>query len=150
QATVEELNATNEDLQARGVELHEHGVARDQLVAALDDERQRLDAVLASMSEAVMVVDANGEPILTNAAFRQTFGERLPHIEDASGQRLPTRADPARMAARRETFTSSFTVAAGDGSRRWYEARGQPIQIGKIAAGLVVIRDVSEQNLRRL
>jgi two-component system CheB/CheR fusion protein len=54
------------------------------------------------------------------------------------------------MAARGEVFTQSFTVAGSDGARRWYAANGQPIRIGNAQAGLVVIRDVSEQSLRRL
>ena len=150
QATVEELNATNEDLQARSLELQEQGAARDQLVSTLDEERRRLDAVLTSMSEAVMVVDSHGEPVLTNAAFKQMFGDRLPPAEDASGRRLPPRVHPMRVAARGETFTQSFTIPLADGTRRWYEASGQPIQIGQVTGGLVVIRDVSEQSLRQL
>ena len=150
QAMVEELNATNADLQARSLELHEQGVARDELLSRLDEERQRLDAVLAAMSEAVMVVDGGGEAALTNAAFRRMFGDSLPPVEDGSGHRLPSRANPMRMASRGETFTTAFTVASTDGTRRWFEARGQPIQIGKVTGGVVVIRDVSEQSLRQL
>jgi two-component system CheB/CheR fusion protein len=150
QATVEELNATNEDLQARTLELQEQDAARDELMSTLDEERRRLDAVLANMAEAVMVVDTGGHPVLTNAAFKQMFGDRLPTVEDVAGRRLTGRGDPVRMAARGETFTQSFTVAATDGARRWYMASGQPIDIGQVRAGLVVIRDVSEQSLREL
>jgi two-component system CheB/CheR fusion protein len=116
----------------------------------LNEERQRLDAVLSSMADAVMMVDADGEPILTNAAFKQTFGERLPTLEDASGQRLPTRANPAYTAGRGETFSSSFTLQRKDGLRHWYEASGQPIRLGHVTGGVVVIRDVTDQSLRQL
>jgi two-component system CheB/CheR fusion protein len=150
QATVEELNATNEDLQARTAELEEQAGARETLMESLDEERQRLDAVLTSMSEAVMVVDADAEPLLVNARFKEMFGERLPHVEDASGHRLPPRANPARMAARGETFTMSFTIPGEEGSRRWFEASGQPIHVGSVSGGVVVIHDVSEQSLRQL
>jgi two-component system CheB/CheR fusion protein len=150
QATVEELNATNEDLESRTGELQEQAAAREHLMAALDEERARLNAVLANLSEAVMLVDTNGCAVLTNAAFQSMFGERLPAIEDASGRPLPAQANPATMAARGEVFTQSFTVAGSDGARRWYAANGQPIRIGNAQAGLVVIRDVSEQSLRRL
>jgi two-component system CheB/CheR fusion protein len=54
------------------------------------------------------------------------------------------------MAARGEAFTQSFTIAGPNGARRWYMASGQPIEIGQGRAGLVVIRDVSEQSLREL
>jgi two-component system OmpR family sensor kinase len=54
------------------------------------------------------------------------------------------------MAARGEAFTQSFTVTGQDGARRWYVANGQPIQIDQAPAGLIVIRDVSDQSLRQL
>jgi two-component system CheB/CheR fusion protein len=150
QATVEELNATNEDLQARTIELQEQAASRESLVATLGEERQRLDAILASMSDAVVLVDTDGEPLLINAAFKQMFGERLPAVEDASGHRLPARGQPTRMSARGETFTMSFTVPGADGSRRWFEATGQPIRFEGVTGGVVVIRDVSERSLRQL
>jgi len=150
QATVEELNATNEDLQARTLELQEQAARRETLMSELTDERQRLDAILGGLSDAVMMVDANAEPVLTNPAFTQMFGERLPQVEDASGQRLPARAHPARMAARGETFTLPFTIRAQDGSRRWFEARGEPISTGGVSGGVLLIRDVSEHSLRQL
>src|SRR5687767_8161358 len=59
QATVEELNTTNDDLQARSVELQE-------LTAELEAEREQLRSVLSSMSDAVLVLDKNGTPVLTN------------------------------------------------------------------------------------
>jgi two-component system CheB/CheR fusion protein len=151
QATVEELNATNEDLQARSVELQEQAVEREALVASVAQEQKRLAAILASMSDAVILVDANAEPILTNAAFQQLFGATLPALEDASGQRLPPKNSPHRRAARGETFTQHFTIPGENGNRRWFEATGQPIQIdtGR-EGGVVVIRDVSDRSLRQL
>jgi two-component system CheB/CheR fusion protein len=150
QATVEELNATNEDLQSRSLELQERAAAQEPLVASLREERQRLEAILASMSDAVMMVDPNGEPVLTNTAFKQVFGNALPALEDASGHRLPSRMHPARMAARGETFTQPFTVQPEDGSRRWFEASGQPIRMDGMSGGVVVIRDVTDRSLRQL
>jgi two-component system phosphate regulon sensor histidine kinase PhoR len=78
------------------------------------------------------------------------FGERLPHLEDASGHRLPARTHPARLAARGETFTQSFTFPSPDGARHWFDASGQPIRLGPVSGGVVVIHDVSDQSLRRL
>ena len=150
QATVEELNATNEDLQSRSQELQERAAVQEALMLSLRDERQRLEAILASMSDAVMMVDLNGNPVLTNAAFRQLFGEGLPVLEDGSGHRLSPRNHPARMAARGETFTQPFTVQRGDGTRRWFEASGQPIRMDGMGGGVVVIRDVTERSLRQL
>jgi two-component system CheB/CheR fusion protein len=151
QATVEELNATNDDLQSRTVELLEQAEEREGLLTALGQERHRLAAILASMADAVLVVDTHAEPVLTNAAFVQTFGQTLPPLEGASGQPLPARASPQRLVARGETFTYPFTIAGQDGARRWFEATGQPI-LGDagIEGGVVVIRDVTDRSLRQL
>ena len=149
QATVEELNATNEDLQSRTLELQERAAAQEVLMASLRDERQRLEAILASMSDAVIMVDPNGESVLTNTAFQQQFGEALPTLEDASGHRLSARVHPVRMAARGETFMQPFTVQRENGSRRWFEASGQPIRVGGMGGGVVVIRDVTDRSLRQ-
>jgi two-component system CheB/CheR fusion protein len=123
-------------------------------MASLSDQRQRLEAILASMSDAVMMVDASGEPVVTNAAFKQMFGDGLPALEDASGHRLSPRVHPARMAARGETFTQPFTIQREDGSRRWFESSGQPIRLdgrsGSGGGGVVVIRDVTDRSLRQL
>jgi two-component system CheB/CheR fusion protein len=97
-----------------------------------------------------MMVDPNGEPVLTNTAFKQVFGNALPALEDASGHRLPSRMHPARMAARGETFMQPFTVQREDGSRCWFEASGQPIRMDAMGGGVVVIRDVTDRSLRQL
>src|SRR5438067_420374 len=102
------------------------------------------------MSDAVMVVDPNGELLLTNAAFKQMFGEALPPLEDASGQPVAAHAHPLRMAARGETFTRPFTTQSEGGSRRWFEASGQSVNINGIRGGVVVIRDVTDRSLRQL
>lgn len=150
QATVEELNATNEDLQARTLELQERAAAQEPLVMSLRSERQRLQAILESMSDAVMMVDQNGQLRLTNTAFAQMFGQGLPALDDIGGHRLAARSHPLRLASRGEQFTVPFTIAAADGSRRWFEARGEPVQGDGITGGVVVIREVTDRSLRQL
>ncbi|MBV9323525.1 MAG: PAS domain S-box protein [Chloroflexi bacterium] len=144
QATVEELNATNEDLQARTVDLKVQAAAQQELMASLREEHQRLDAVLDGMSDAVVLVNSAGEPVLTNVAFRTIFGDTLPALVDTSGQRLSHRAHPLRNAARGETFTQQFGLETANGERRVFEARGQPIRADGLAGGILVIRDVSD------
>jgi PAS domain S-box-containing protein len=119
-------------------------------MSTLRDERRRLETILASMSDAVIMVDSSGELTLTNAAFKVVFGEALPALEDASGHRLPSRAHPLRMAARGETFTQPFTIQSDGGARRWFEASGQPIRVDGFAGGVVVIREVTDRSLRQL
>jgi two-component system CheB/CheR fusion protein len=144
QATVEELNTTNDDLEARTVELQE-------LAVTSDSARGRLEAVLASISDAVVAVDENGTILQKNAAYDAMFGVLPPPIsEDEHGRPLAEQATPLMRAARGETFTMSFTITDEDGSRRWFEADGRsmPGEDGRL--GVVTIRDITERSLRHL
>jgi two-component system CheB/CheR fusion protein len=97
-----------------------------------------------------MMVDAEGRTVLTNAAFKALFGDALPPLEDASGQRLPEQVHPTPRVARGETFTMPFTIARADGARQWFEASGQPIRVDGLGGGVIVVRDVSDRSLREL
>jgi two-component system CheB/CheR fusion protein len=144
QATVEELNATNEDLQARTVELQEQATAQQDLMSSLRHERQRLDAVLDGISDAVLMVDSAGDMVVTNAAFKSTFGDALPALVDLSGQRLAPRSHPVRMASRGEAFTQQFCLESEEDQRRLFEARGEPIQADGVSGGVIVIRELPD------
>ncbi len=147
QSTVEELNTTNDDLNARSLELQE-------MARASDQERARLEAILLSMGDAVMVVDKDGTLVLTNAAFARMFGGPTATFvaRDENGHMLAPEATPRERAARGETFRMEFTLTAEDGSRRWFEANGQPIaRVADIQqGGVVVIRDITDRSLQRL
>jgi two-component system CheB/CheR fusion protein len=142
QATVEELNTTNDDLQARGVELQAQA-------AELDAQQARLAAVLANMADAVLVLDTHGTPILSNAAFQLLFGDALPALQDEAGEPLSPEADPSSRLARGEKFRLVFATVNPDGSRRWFEASGQPIHGDGLQGGVLTIRDVPERGVRR-
>jgi two-component system CheB/CheR fusion protein len=144
QATVEELNTTNDDMQARSAELQE-------MAAASEAERQRLAAILSSMSDAVLVVDSSGRVVLNNPAAEQMFGSDLDFVpEETNGRPLPPSAWPLHRASQGETFTAQFTFTDPVGNRRWLEANGRPVNAGEAEQGIVVIRDISERTLRRL
>jgi len=65
--TLEELRAVNEQLLIAGL--------REQdLAAVLEGERASLAAILACIPDGVMVVDPQGQPVLTNAAYRAWKG----------------------------------------------------------------------------
>ena len=114
--------------------------------------RQRLEATLAAMSDAVMVVGPGGELLMTNATYDRSFGESGVFIpEDESGQPLPEGGWPQRRAANAESFTMLFTLRMSDRDRRWFEASGQPLLVnGTRQGGVVVIRDVTDRSLRHL
>jgi two-component system CheB/CheR fusion protein len=157
QATVEELNATNEDLEARSSELRELVQDREQQRKVSDAERGKLEAVLLGMNDGVLVVDTAGQPILTNSAYHEMFGDgtaTLPLV-DERGIPIPGDSLPRNRVARGEVFSVIFALA---GPRqvpmedtRWYEANGQPTMInGSAQGGVVVIRDITDRSLRRL
>ncbi len=111
QATIEELNTTNDDLQARSVELQE-------LAQTSEEERARLRAILESVPEAVLVVDAAGRTVLTNAAYGRFFGERNFEALDDLGSPLSPNDSPQARVASGESFTLEFAAEAADGKRR--------------------------------
>ncbi len=124
---------------------------REQTLAALADERTRLDAILSAMADGVLVVDPDGQPVLINDAHRRLFGGRPFAPSDEQGRPLPPEEWPAHRVARGESFVVPFSVDGDDGNRRWFEASGQPVRIdGEVRWGLVVVRDITERSLRRL
>jgi two-component system CheB/CheR fusion protein len=151
QATIEELNTTNDDLEARGQELQTTALA-------LEAERSRLAAVLASMAEAVLVVDRQGRTVLTNAAFDQVFGpggfDFLPR--DAAGHPFAPAASPQGRAARGESFSlriswsptrpaASGVARPGGQTLETFEVTGQPIAGTIHGGGVLVIRPVDDR-----
>ncbi len=123
QSTVEELNTTNDDLHARSVELQE-------LAQSSEQGRGRLQAILLSMGDAVVVVDAHGAPMMTNVAYERLLasgdGDFVPR--DGNGQPLPAESWPQARAARGESFNMPFTLASASGVVRWFEANGGPVR----------------------
>ncbi|HEX6819211.1 MAG TPA: chemotaxis protein CheB, partial [Ktedonobacterales bacterium] len=74
EATVEELHTANDDLTARSRELQRLAASLEQQHQASESARTQLEAILLSMGDALMVVDAAGAVVLTNAAYARMFG----------------------------------------------------------------------------
>ncbi|MGI8482896.1 MAG: CheR family methyltransferase, partial [Thermomicrobiales bacterium] len=145
QATVEELSVANGELEARAVELEE-------VTDFQAGERARLEAVLTSMADAVVVVDHRGRAVRTNAAYDDLLGvlgaSFVPLNE--CGTPLPSAAAPQARAARGETFRLDFTAIAEDGTQHWFEAIGRPLSDENAGVGVVVIHDITDRSVRRL
>ncbi len=146
QATIEELHTTNDDATARDEELRE-------VVTALEAQRARLAAILASVGDAVLVVDQSGRPVLTNAAYEQLFGDAgAVALVDEQGQPLSPEATPRQRAARGESFSMRFVLMAaapdgtGEGVRHYLEANGRPVDAPADGQGVVVIRDITARH----
>ncbi len=168
---VADLRASNEQLLIANLRVHElamdvrdinerlliAGLREQELAATLASERAQLAVILAGIADAVLVVDQDGWPVRTNAAYVRMFGhsDTGAPLDDAAGQPLPVTATVQARAGRGETFSQTFSVAANDGARRWFEANGQPLPEGERDHAVVVIRDITlrreaEDALRRV
>jgi two-component system CheB/CheR fusion protein len=148
-ATLAELNRTNGDLDARSHELQQLSKSLERQRHVSEAERARLSAILLSVGDPIVVVDAQGTPVLANPAYDRVFG-RGPGLFlalDAAGRLLLPKEHPLQRAARGESFTVEFTTTAPDGSRRRCEATGEPVPDGGRERGVVVIRDVTERSV---
>jgi len=148
EATIAEVEHTNRELRA-------HRVAVQELAAVLEAERAQLAVILAGIEDAVLVVDQTGTPLRRNAAYVQLFGGAVVTLDDARGRPLAPDQTPQARAARGETFSLSFSLPtglpslAGEDTRRWFVATGQPLQEGAATHAIVVIRDVTLSNRHR-
>jgi two-component system CheB/CheR fusion protein len=148
EATVEELHASNDDLLVRTRELEQMASSEAALREESEARRARLEAILLSVGDAVLVVDSTGNPVLTNEAYAQYFGSATTALaaEDVDGRPLPREATPQYRAAQGEVFTLEFTLLS-HGVRRYFEARGEPVRSEKETGlgGVVTIREIAER-----
>lgn len=145
QSTIEELNTTNDDMHARSAEIQA-------MAQTAEEERARLQAILANMADAVLVVQRDAVPLLTNAAYDRLFGSGLPVLIRDDGRPLAADETPQQRAANGESFTLEFSMLEGEGAPRWFEASGRPVvdNEGRVRWGVVVIRDITERSLHRI
>ena len=153
QATVEELNTTNDDLQARGIEFQDLAISLEVQQRQSELERDRVQAILDNLGDAVLVVDALGAPVLSNGAFREMFGTigETFQPEDVSGRPLTEELRLQQRVAAGEAFTTEFLLTDAADNRHWYEAIAQPLDdsAGE-RLGVIVVRDVTDRSLRAL
>jgi two-component system CheB/CheR fusion protein len=149
QATIEELNAANEDLDARSRALEEAVLLSEQQRQQSDDARARLEAVLAGMSsaDAVVVIDEEGEFVLANPAFIDTFGKsgEFLQVQAEDGTPLALDQTPQQRAARGESFTMRLYMTGQDGKRRALEATGHSIGANQRQGGVIVVRTLNDR-----
>ena len=153
EATVEELHTSNEDLDGRSHELQRSAASLELQRQASEAARAQIEAILLSMGDALLVVDSHGIPTLTNATYARLFGasDALIVAEDETGQRLPPNQQLNHLTASGAAFRSQFTLAGQDGTRRWFEAAGEPVRSsGFERGGVITIRDVTERSLHHL
>ena len=145
QATLEELQATNDDMASQSADLqrlsHEH-----------EAQRRHLELMVNSIGDAVLVIDAEGHPILKNPAYEALFGVAPAafQAEYPDGTPIPAGDTPQQRAARGEDFSVEFVAQAIDGTRRWLEATSRPFETDGERQSILIIRDVTDRSLRRV
>ena len=112
-----------------------------------EGERACYAAIMAALSDAVLVVDSAGQCVLANRAFEAFFGapgERLIDF-DANANAVRTRA------ARGECFSGQLELQTPSGLR-WFEARTMPVRLadGRAHGGVVVLAERTDRELLRL
>jgi two-component system CheB/CheR fusion protein len=148
-ASVEELHVANEDLATRTVELSVQAAALEQQRLNSQEERDRLRSILASLGDAVVAVDHDGQIVATNAAYDRLFIGSEADPEDVAGLPILPADQPMQRAARGERFRMEFAVTRPGGTRRWFEAVAEPLTAGdRTWGGVMTIRDLSERTMR--
>ena len=133
---------------------------------ALLAQRARMDAALASLSDAVFISDAEGNIVELNAAFatfhriaslqecRQTMGgyARLLEVFMADGSPAAPEQWAVQRALRGETGSNvEYRLRRRDSGQSWYGSYSfAPIRdaAGAIVGSVVTARDISEQKAR--
>jgi two-component system CheB/CheR fusion protein len=107
-----------------------------------------MEAVLLSIADAVLIVDAAGTTLFTTDAYTQFFGD--PNADsvvcDLEGNPLSPDASPQKRAAQGERFTMEFSIIASDGTYRYFEAQGRPIhnEQGGGIGGVIILRNITK------
>jgi PAS domain S-box-containing protein len=135
----------------------------EEMAAASRMELAKLQVVIDSMAEGLVIADPKGDVLMVNPAARAIVGfetrqevpknleawEHLLEISDLAGRVLPHNEWPLRRALRGETFFNwDVRVRRKDTGRAWIASyNGGPVldEQGQVVLGLVTIRDVTER-----
>jgi PAS domain S-box-containing protein len=136
---------------------------RAALLARLRQEASAKAAIVDQMTDAVLVADASGNVVLSNAAARALFsitGDAWPDIAnnrqswrtyDLNGALLDGSERPFGAAIRGQTTHGEFRVVLADGRERWMWISAGPLRDddGQIQGAVWVGHDTTEERERR-
>jgi PAS domain-containing protein len=146
EATVEELHAANEDLQARTSELTDVANSESEQRKVAEAARASLEVIVASFGDAALIVDESGAVLHATASYWSLFGDPKNRLAayDTEGHALAPEASPAQRAARGERFTMSIVLPTKAGVRRQFEVEGRPLynDQGNSIGGVVIMREI--------
>src|SRR5579875_3219566 len=119
---------------------------REQL-RALGDERTKVEAIISSMTDAVVAVDDRGAILLLNRAAEELLGvpraARGRPVDEALGSHPLVRVLHATARENRETVEE---LPSGPGGERILDVHAAPLRnpAGKVTGAVAVVRDVTE------
>lgn len=137
---------------------------RERLVADLEAERARLEALLRQMPEGLMIAEApSGRVVLGNDRLEEIVGvpaRAIDHLGfgqmyrgfDEAGRELTPTEWPLARAVRGETVPyTEIELLRPDGNRVWIAKRAGPVldREGRVVAGVATVVDISEARRAR-
>jgi PAS domain S-box-containing protein len=149
---------------AGGVLLFREITEHHPLDVELAKRASEIAIVVDAMMDGVVICDRDGQVVHSNRAFRELFGiqreseitatgpgqrERLLHIRDAQGRRLPARQSPERILLQGATLQGSsamdLRMRTVDGRELTISVTGAPLREaqGRIAGVVAIYRDVT-------
>jgi two-component system, chemotaxis family, CheB/CheR fusion protein len=137
QGTIEELTTTNNDLMVRNECLLAQIGDLEAAQQAGIQEQTLLRELFARLPDALLLVNAAGEPWFSNAAYDDLMRQDG-HVTDEQGQTIPPEVMPQARAARGESFSMPLFIRTLDGNQH-YTAHGYPLPNQETGAGGIVI-----------
>jgi len=120
----------------------------------VSQQQAELSAILEAVSDAILVVDAAGVPLMTNPAYDDLLARVGGTLSFVDGDNLPVSpgATPQQRAARGERTTLEFTLLDSDGRQHPYQITILPIWPPGVrgSVGVVSLRDLSDRRVRLL
>lgn len=142
-----------ETLQEKVLELKAEVAARKSVEAALQKNKERLETILESSPDPVVVYDDHGRTVFVNQAFTRVFGWRF---DEVKGQTIPFVPDDLKDGGMHDfhqimardgavSFETQRLTKAGQLLDVVISASKTPEQAGQIGRMVVNIRDITEK-----
>ncbi len=158
------LIGTYADLCAQALARVALAAIRERLVADLESQRARLEALLQQLPEGLMIAEApTGRIVLANDRLEEILrmpASEIHHIAggeayqgfDTEGRQLLPEDWPLARAVRGETVPyTEIELVRADGTRTWVAKSAGPVldRAGAVVAGVATIIDISEARRAR-
>ncbi|MGB6431950.1 MAG: ATP-binding protein [Candidatus Acidiferrales bacterium] len=119
-------------------------------MGALEEERNRSGAILASMAEGVAVIDAQERMVFCNQAFRRIFALGMAPCEGRAMIELVREPELLTIVRRALAGTApdAGELERGTVHRQSFRVTASPLQAGDTAGAALVLHDITD--LRRL